>query len=156
MDQDETLLTDTVEEGLEMAKNKDYAFIWNTDAVYALTKDNCDYLAIPQDIMTGYSVIAWNKHLPYKRLFNHYINKLKQSGLMNRILQKHVPKPRSDCGSADAFRGISLNKAFTLFLMLALGGLLAILILVLEIFIDYSKKQQQHGRVFVKIHQIFH
>ena len=81
----ETGAVKSLEEGLSLAKEQDYALVWNTDAVYTINKDNCDFRDIPQDIATWNTVIVWTKNLPYRQIFR--LDSVKKCFLYKKVQQ---------------------------------------------------------------------
>ena len=73
---DPSNIVNSIEEGLAKAKNEKYAFIWVTDVIYDLNKDNCDFMNIPYDIDKSLVVMTWSKQVPHRHLFNYFINKM--------------------------------------------------------------------------------
>ena len=100
---DSTNMPASIEDGLEKAKKEKYAFVWPTDVIHAMNQDNCDFLDIPYDVNSYSLSMAWKKHLPHKHFFNYFIQKMIETGQMNRIHSKWLPKPRSDCGANGEF-----------------------------------------------------
>ena len=63
-------MVDSLEEGLANAKKGKYAFVWVTDVIYELNKENCDFLDIPYDVNKGLIAMGWSKHLPHRQFFD--------------------------------------------------------------------------------------
>ena len=84
---DPSNMVGSIEEGLAKAKFEKYAFIWTTDVIFELNKDNCDFLNIPYDVDTGLIAMAWSKQLPHRHFFNYFISKMKETGQLDRILK---------------------------------------------------------------------
>ena len=98
-----------------------------------MNKDNCDLLDIPFTVNSGQLSMAWSKHLPHRHYFDHFINKMKESGQIDRILRKWMPKPRSDCGYNGEFVSMGLDNMISAFAMVAFGIIFAIVSLIFEI-----------------------
>ena len=58
---------------------------------------------------------------------------MKESGQIDRILRKWMPKPRSDCGYNGEFVSMGLDNMISAFAMVAVGIILAIVSLLFEI-----------------------
>ena len=141
----------TVEAGIEKAKEGKYAFVWQVDIVHALTRDSCDLLEIPYDVNTGHLSLAWSKHLPHRHFFDHFIYKMKQSGQIDRILQKWRQNPRSDCGYEGEFISMGLNNMISSFALVATGIVFAVVCLSVEIAFSFWKRPKaerfEHPRI---------
>ena len=123
----------TVEAAVEKAKGGKYAFVWTTEPVYEMNKDNCDLLDIPFTVSSGQLALAWSKHLPHGLFFDHFIKKMKESGQIHRILFKLNPKPRSDCGKNREFVSFGLDNTISAFFMVGLGFIVALITFLMEI-----------------------
>ena len=133
---DPTFIVSSIEEGLAKAKTEKYAFVWTTDVIFELNKDNCDFLNIPYDIDTGLITMAWSRHLPHRHFFNYFIRKMKESGQLDRILRKWQAKPRSDCGAAGEFVSMGIENTIYGFAMIAVAFVLAAFIFFYEVAYD--------------------
>ena len=130
---DPSNMVGSIEEGLAKAKFEKYAFIWTTDVIFELNKDNCDFLNIPYDVDTGLIAMAWSKQLPHRHFFNYFISKMKETGQLDRILKKWQAKPREDCGSAGKFVSMGIENMISGFAMIGLAMVIAACIAFLEI-----------------------
>ena len=139
---DTTNIPASFEEAMEKTKAGKYAFVWTVETVYDLNKDNCDLLDIPFTVNTGQLGFAWPKHLPHRHYFDYFIKKMKETGQMDRILTKWMPKPRSYCGSDGEFVSMGLDNMVSAFAMVAGGCVFAILVLWLE----RKKKSQDYKK----------
>ena len=142
--QDPSNMVSTIEEGLVKAKNEKYAFVWTTDVIYELSKDNCDFLDIPYDVDKGLIVMAWSKHLPHRHFFDYFINKMKETGQMDRILKKWQAKPRSDCGANGEFVSMGMENTISAFAMMVLGIIIASFIFSIEFGVLKLKVKNDH------------
>ena len=133
---DPTFIVSSIEEGLAKAKTEKYAFVWTTDVIFELNKDNCDFLNIPYDIDTGLITMAWSRHLPHRHFFNYFIRKMKESGQLDRILRKWQAKPRSDCGAAGEFVSMGIENTISGFAMIAVAFVLAAFVFFYEVAYD--------------------
>ena len=131
--QDPSNMPASFDEAMEKTKAGKYAFVWTVEVVYDLNKDNCDLLDIPFAVNTGQLAFAWPNHLPHRHYFDHFINKMKETGQMDRILTKWMPKPRSDCGANGEFVSMGLDNMISAFAMVAGGCITAIFVLIIEI-----------------------
>ena len=131
--QDPANMPPTIEAAIEKAKAGKYAFVWTTEGVYEMNKDNCDLLDIPFTVNSGQLSAAWSKHLPHRHFFDHFIKKMKESGQIDRILIKLNPKPRSDCGYNGEFVSMGLDNMISAFAMAGLGIVVAWVALLVEV-----------------------
>ena len=139
---DSTNMPATIEEALAKAKNERYAFVWTTDVIYAINQDNCDFLDIPYDVNSGMLTMAWNKHLPHRHFFNYFINKMIETGQMNRMKKKWLPKPKIDCGTNGEFVSMGIENMISAFAMILIAVILAVFILTLEIIVRRREKKK--------------
>ena len=135
---------------MERTKAGKYAFVWTVEVVYDLNKDNCDLLDIPYAVNTGQLAFAWPNHLPHRHYFNHFINKMKETGQMDRILKKWMPKPRSDCGASGEFVSMGLDNMISAFAMVAGGFMFAIFLLIIEIGKRFKNFKKQENAIMKK------
>ena len=142
IEKDITNMPASFDEAMEKTKAGKFAFVWTVETVYDLNKDNCDLLDIPFTVNTGQLGFAWPKHLPHRHYFDYFIKKMKETGQMDRILTKWMPKPRSDCGSDGEFVSMGLDNMVSAFAMVAGECVLAILVLWLEM----KKKSQDYTK----------
>ena len=88
-------------------------------------------------------VWAFQKDSEYLSLFNHYLKAMEEKGISKQILEKWESTPPT-CQDLSG-KPLELNSCFTGFFPLFAGGLLAIFMLVIEIFayksfgVDISK-----------------
>ena len=130
---DPSTMVGSIQEGLEKAKKEKYAFVWTTDVIFEMNKDNCDFLNIPYDVDKGLIAMAWSRNLPHRHFFDFFINKMKETGQLDRILKKWQAKPRSDCGAAGEFVSMGLENMISGFALVGLAVILATCVLVMEI-----------------------
>ena len=135
-------MTETIEDGLAKAKKDSYVFVWPTDVIYDINKDNCDFLDIPYDVNTGIIGMTWNKHLPHRHFFDYFISKMTETGQMDRILKKWLPKPRSDCGANGEFVSMGIENMVSAFAMIFAAFVIAVLVLVLELIARKRQKKK--------------
>ena len=132
---------DTIEEGLMKAKEEKYAFVWSTDTIYGFNQDNCDFVEIPDEVSGGHLGIGFTKDLPHTQFFDFFINKMKETGQMKRILRKWLPKPREDCNAAAGFLSLGLDNLISAFAMFVGVLFLAIILALLEKFVFLKREK---------------
>ena len=82
---------------------------------------------------------AFPKTSPYRDIFNHGLQKMMESGEIDRIRQKHKPEARI-CGGGGKGKTLGFKNIILVFLILGLGLLLSIVSLVVEIVINLHKQ----------------
>ncbi len=91
--------------------------------------------------------MAVGKDSPYKAFFDRFISNMQEAGPIQKI-QSQTEKEAGmlNCGETSQLltgKEITLEKIFTLFLMLGIGGLAAIEIMVIENLVDlYGPKKK--------------
>ena len=134
-------IPDSIEEGLIKAKQEKYAFVWSTDTIYGINQDNCDFVEIPDEVSGGHLGIGFTQDLPHAQFFDFFINKMKETGQMKRILRKWLPKPREDCNAAAGFLSLGLDNLISAFAMFVVVLLLAIILALFEKFV-FTKREK--------------
>ena len=128
---DPSCLVDSIEAGLAKAKKEKYAFVYGTNVIKDRNMDNCHLINIPGAISTEYVSIAWSKNLPHRHFLNYFINKMKETGQLDRIMQKWLNKPKADCGEQDESTGI--QNTVSIFTLLGLSLVLSALVFLIEV-----------------------
>ena len=67
--------------------------------------------------------------------FYYFINKIKETGQLKRIIRKGLPKPRADCNTAAAFTSLGLEKMIFAFAMFTAVALVAVVVAFFERFV---------------------
>ena len=128
---DPACLVDSIEAGLAKAKKEKYAFVWATDAVKDTNMNNCNLIIIPEPIHSAYTSIAWSKNFSHQHFFNYFINKMKETGQLDRIVQKWLNKPRPDCEAHEESTGI--QNTVSIFTLLGVSVILSALVFLIEV-----------------------
>ena len=81
------------------------------------------------------SSIGVKKDLPFTKFLNYELNKLRESGILQNILVN----PKENCPLDENPKAITFSKMVFLFAVFVLGGILSILIFILER--TFSKKK---------------
>ena len=66
-----------------------YGFIGGTIGIKTADTE-CNLLEIPFDILRNDIAIIWNKDLRHQHFFNYFINKMKESGLLDKIVTEYL------------------------------------------------------------------
>ncbi|XP_064109665.1 probable glutamate receptor [Macrobrachium nipponense] len=91
----------------------------------------CTFRSARQHLLFNDGSLAWGKGFPYGPVLNHYINKMRETGILHKLKLKWYPEPYS-C-PAPMVIALDLKKVFTAFVPLALGMGLSVFILLGEI-----------------------
>ena len=147
MKEDPSSFVDSTEEGLQKAKTEKYAFIWYDQSIYALIKEKCEIYAIPSVVNAEMIGIVWAKNLPHGSFFEHFIKKLDESALADKMVRQYLLKPNSDCATSGEFSSMGFTNTISAFAMLLLALGLAISIAVGEcIFKKFIEKELRRKR----------
>ena len=93
-------------------------------------QEDCQIIEVPYEFATTKTGFSLQKNSPYLQLFDYYIIRLQERGILERIVKKYTPQPR-DCNSSSA-KAIGYESCFFAFLLLLLGYLFGILLLIIE------------------------
>ena len=83
-----------------------------------------------------YVAFAFQKDSEYLSLFNHYLKAMEEKGISKQILEKYESTPPT-CPDMSG-QPLGVNSCFTGFFPLFLGGLLGIVMLIIEIVVHKS------------------
>ena len=101
-------------------------------------------MEVPYEFATTKTGFSFPKNSPYLQLFDYYIIRLQERGILERIIKKHTPQPR-DCNTSSA-KAIGYESCFFAFLLLLLGSLFGIVLLIVECFWKKKKAQSESSR----------
>ena len=101
-------------------------------------------MEVPYEFVTSKTGFSLQKNSPYLQLFDYYIIRLQERGILQRIIKKYTPQPR-DCNTSSA-KAIGYESCFSAFLPLLLGYLFGILILIIENYWKKRKYQSEYSR----------
>ena len=85
--------------------------------------------------------IGVKKALPFTKLLNYELNKLRDSG----VLQNSLAAPKKDCPQDDNLMPITFYKMSFLFTVFVLGGTLSIIIFIVERAVSNKKLEKMDG-----------
>ena len=92
---------------------------------------NCDVVVMPGVYGVDKGGIGFQKNSPYVRLFNHYLRKMKENGILKRIMKKYA-YDTVNCFDNKGTKSISFKSCFTAFIILLFGMIVAILLMTCE------------------------
>ena len=81
---------------------------------------------------TAFSSIATNKQSPYGIFLKSAINEMRKNGLLDRLSKKWSDQDNSCDSLTKSGSSLSVEKSITIFLILAFGAVLALVILIIE------------------------
>ncbi|KAK3865703.1 hypothetical protein Pcinc_028713 [Petrolisthes cinctipes] len=90
----------------------------------------CTFKSARQHLLYNDGSLGWPRGSPYVQLFDHYINKFRESGLLRKLMTVWYPKPYS-CPS-DSVIPLGFTQVFTAFVILGVGALFSLLFLAIE------------------------
>ena len=127
-----TSIVDNISEGLEKIISEKYALVEERSIIMDLIKDNCDVLALPNPVSQAHTGYIWNKNLPHGQFFSHFINGMREGGVLDALRRKYTARQRSDCGTSDTFTSVGFVNIISAFAMLALAYLAGIMLCTAE------------------------
>ena len=139
-------LVQTVDKALKKIKNEKYVFFYYKTSVIKEINDKCEILSLPGAEGSWYLGYIWGKNLPHGQFFSYFTNKLGEEGVLHKLKQKYVARPRSDCATTTEFVSMGFSNIISAFAMLCTAGIAAVAVCVLELFVNMWKK-----RTFVPI-----
>ncbi|CAG2067690.1 unnamed protein product, partial [Timema podura] len=139
MSSDTSNFPSSIGEGLERACTTQYAFLAPLISVVGLAKElPCRISMLPYVFMKAGLPFATPKNSTYRRLFNHKIRQMWDSGIFALIMTQKLPKilyeePKSI--------SVNLNDVTPILALLAVGILVAWCVLLLEM---TKKRHRNH------------
>ena len=91
------------------------------------------------------SSIVIKKELPYTKFINHRISKLRGSGIMQHLLEKHATK-KPLCQTEEKPKSIQFKKVIFPFFIYMIGVISALAIFFIELIIAHRKEKIQIGK----------
>ncbi|XP_063845570.1 glutamate receptor ionotropic, kainate 5-like isoform X2 [Scylla paramamosain] len=156
-------LVNSYSEGLQKVLKGKYVFIgvdiYTNYYIRNLPpEDSCRIKVLPRRYITGGSGIGLQKHSPFRRIFDHSLQKMRESGLMENLRNKWLSAGAKTCS-----RKTVINAGFSdvaaIFILLGGGAVLSCLLLVLECAVVaytgghkfYSSQKAQTGHSEVEV-----
>ena len=143
---EDNLLPKTINQGIDLVKTEEYAFVYQSDSVRSIIKDHCDITEIPFDVSSGSLGMVWKKQFSYKHLFNYYINKMKETGHLNKILRKYLVKFNQECENSNEFISVKIQNVFPAFLLIMVGISISSLLQLGEVLVNFISKRRNKSR----------
>lgn len=106
--------------------------VYNNEAVWTVRKEykDCKILRAPGRYDLTYSAFALQKHSPYRFVFNYFIQRIMENGLINRYL-KDIVDDRQFCPDYSG-KPVNISMCFTAFIVLFCGTTVSIILLLAE------------------------
>jgi hypothetical protein len=136
-------VVDDIDAGVARIHSHKYAFVW-VDYVMP-NEGGCEFLEIPIILDSKINAFAWNPRLELSPLLDHYLRRMRESGQLQRVLTKWLPRTGADCGAGATFRSMGTENIVTAFVLLAGTMLLASIIFIGELLANlYATNLQQN------------
>ncbi|XP_050710442.1 glutamate receptor-like [Eriocheir sinensis] len=134
-------LVDSYSEGLEKVLSGKYVFIGvdiNThNYIRSMPSvDACRIKELPGRYITGGIAIGLQKHSPFRTVFDHSLQKMRESGLMDKLRRKWMSAGDRACGRKNTVTA-SLSDVAVIFILLMGGAGFSCLLLGLEHAVKY-------------------
>ena len=134
-------LVETVDQALKKIINEKFVFFYSKASVINRINDKCEILSLAGAEGSWYLAYIWGKNLPHGQFFSYFTNTLGEEGVLNKLEQKYVAKPRSDCAATTEFVSMGFSNIISAFAMLFTAGMAAVAVCVLELFVNKWKKR---------------
>ncbi|KAK4318711.1 hypothetical protein Pmani_010284 [Petrolisthes manimaculis] len=146
-----SLMVKNEEEGLNLlhdTKHKSGYLQLQTILNYKL-HGNCSYKWVGQEYIAEYLYLAYRKDLQYANVLSAYIMKATASGILAKIRGRWINEDTStrSCSTTTSdFSYLGLNKTFSAFVLLGIGGVLSVTFLLVEICVGRLHLMDQRTR----------
>ena len=121
---------DTYEQGVKKARNTKFVFVEHDQTV--IIKTSCDIYVTPYIVKSNMLGFAWAKNLPHGEFFEYFVNRLFDTGIMNKISRKYLIKPKADCTETRQFVSMGFTNIVSAFVLLVLASCSAVVIGLVE------------------------
>ncbi|XP_045610633.2 probable glutamate receptor isoform X2 [Procambarus clarkii] len=126
-------------------KSNNYAYVGSFEVQILDPVGACTMKSARQHLLFNDGALGWPQGSPYLQLFDHFINKFRESGLLKKLMDVWYPRPYACPGQPVVALG--LQQVFTAFVLLSLGAGLSFLLLSLEKFIIQCRTQHTQIQV---------
>ena len=133
---------ETVDQALEKIKNEKYVFFYSKASVINQINDKCEVLSLPGAEGTWYLAYIWDKNLPHGQFFSYFTNTLGEEGVLHKLENKFIARPRTDCAATTEFVSMGFSNIISAFAMLFTAGIAAVAVCVLELLENKWKKRR--------------
>ncbi|KAK3869799.1 hypothetical protein Pcinc_024918 [Petrolisthes cinctipes] len=146
-----SLMVKTEDEGLNLLHDTKYKSGYlqlQTILDYKL-QGNCSYKWVGREYITEYLYLAYRKDLEYANVLSAYIMKATDSGIVAKIRGRWINEDSStrSCSTTTSdFSYLGLNKTFSAFVLLAIGGVVSVTFLLVEICVGRLHLMNQRTR----------
>ncbi|XP_045616456.1 glutamate receptor ionotropic, kainate 4 [Procambarus clarkii] len=131
--QNPSLLFSTDMEGINrIFTQPQYAILSDRIIMDYLLKGNCSVIEVPGSYLGGYWHLGFRKRLPYASIINQELIKMSSGGILDRLHQRWWGKP-IPCEAPSPYTELGFSNILTAFILLIAGGILSILLLMLEL-----------------------
>ena len=115
-----------------IAKDEEFTLYDNYFSILTYPEyKNCLIIDVPQPYDPKVFAYAFTKGSPYLPLFNHYLNMLRESGVISQITERYVSLEAPQCEETSG-TALGFDNCFTAFVILMGGILLSFLFFLLE------------------------
>ncbi|XP_069943415.1 probable glutamate receptor isoform X3 [Cherax quadricarinatus] len=111
-------------------KNSDYAYVGSYEVQRLDSVGACIFKSAHRHLLFNDGALAWPQGSPYLQLFDHFINKYRESGILQKLKNVWYPRPYS-CSNQPVV-ALGFQQVFTAFVLLSLGVGFSVLLLSLE------------------------
>ncbi|XP_063881027.1 glutamate receptor ionotropic, kainate 5-like [Scylla paramamosain] len=138
-------LVNSYSEGLEKVLNGKYVFIGvDVTTNYYIRglhiADSCRIKELPGRYITGGIAIGLQKNSPFRKIFDHSLQKMRESGLMSKLRTKWLSSGTSTCGRKTKITA-SLSDVAAIFILLMGGAAFSCLLLLLEYAVQHARQK---------------
>ncbi|XP_071514496.1 glutamate receptor 2-like [Panulirus ornatus] len=125
--------------GIERALAERYVHLIDETNFLTEYADHCDLLMLPNAYHVTPTTFAVSKGSPLRRVLNHHLTQLRETGIFMKYWHKWLPK-QAHCPSRKVLTACTLTNVMTAFLQLLGFSVLAFTILAVEIYISRKHK----------------
>ncbi|XP_063587892.1 glutamate receptor ionotropic, kainate 2-like [Penaeus indicus] len=103
-------------------KDSDFAYVGTYEIQRLDSVGACTFRSARQHLLFNDGSLGWPKGSPYVQLFDHFISRLRESGLLQKMLLDWYPDSYYSCPDQPVV-ALGLKQVFTAFVMLGCGAL---------------------------------
>ncbi|XP_071544810.1 glutamate receptor ionotropic, kainate 1-like [Panulirus ornatus] len=105
----------------------------------------CTFRSARQHLLFNDGALGWPRGSPYVQVFDHFISKFRESGLLKKMMDVWYPRPYS-CPQQPVIP-LGFKQVFTAFVMLGTSAALSLLLLGLEKIFNWCRYEQLRAQV---------
>ena len=113
----------------------------NNMAIESMPDYSCKINKLDLVAATQWVGFVYPKNWTYAKLFDWHLMKLREGGLLNRIVAQHQ-KGHKECPNEHQIGATNFMQIFSSFSLLLIGFIFTVLFLFLEVFINKNKKSR--------------